>query len=127
MTEKQRNSKDQKMDTTGEFFSVGVPLHAVRAGYVRRKADQQLLDTLLGGGNAHIIAPARSGKTSLVAAVSAQLQSHDCRVAVIDLVQISDRDGGTDVGRWYYNIAYRLVRQLRLKTDLQAWSSFTQR
>jgi WD40 repeat protein len=121
MTEKQRNSKDQKIDATGEFFSVGVPLHAVRAGYVRRKADQQLLDTLLGGGNAHIIAPARSGKTSLVAAVSAQLQSHDCRVAVIDLVQISDRDGGTDVGRWYYNIAYRLVRQLRLKTDLQTW------
>jgi WD40 repeat protein len=121
MTDKQRNSKDQKTDVTGEFFSVGVPLHAVRAGYIRRDADQQLLETLLGGGNAHVIAPARSGKTSLVAAVSAQLQSHGCRVAVIDLAQISDRDGGTDVGRWYYNIAYRLVRQLRLKTDLQAW------
>ena len=121
MTDKQRNSKDQKMDATGEFFSVGMPLHAVRAGYVRREADQQLVDVLLGGGNAHVIAPARSGKTSLVAAASAQLQSHGCRVAVIDLAQISDRDGGTDVGRWYYNIVYRLVRQLRLKTDLQAW------
>lgn len=121
MTDRQRNSKNQKTDVTGEFFSVGVPLHAVRAGYIRREADQQLLETLLGGGNAHVIAPARSGKTSLVAAVSAQLQSHGCRVAVIDLAQISDRDGGTDVGRWYYNIAYRLVRQLRLKTDLQEW------
>jgi WD40 repeat protein len=121
MTDRQRNSKDQKMDATGEFFSVGVPLHAVRAGYVRRDADRELLETLLGGGNAHVIAPARSGKTSLVAAVSAQLQSHGFRVAVIDLAQISDRDGGTDVGRWYYNIAYRLIRQLRLKTDLQAW------
>jgi len=121
MTDRQRNSKEQKLDVTGEFFSVGVPLHAVRAGYVRRDADQELLETLLDGGNAHVIAPARSGKTSLVAAVSAQLQSHGCRVAVIDLAQISDRDGGTDVGRWYYNIAYRLVRQLRLKTDLQAW------
>lgn len=121
MTDRQRNSKDSKMDMTGEFFSVGNPLHAVRAGYVRRDADQQLFETLLGGGNAHVIAPARSGKTSLVAAVAAQLQSHGCRVAVIDLAQISDRDGGTDVGRWYYNIAYRLVRQLRLKTDLQEW------
>jgi WD40 repeat protein len=93
----------------------------VRAGYIRRKADQQLFDTLINGGNAYVIAPARSGKTSLIAAVSAQLQSHDIRVAVIDLAQISERDGGTDVGRWYYNIAYRLVRQLRLKTDLLAW------
>jgi len=25
-----------RLDTTGEFFSVGTPLHAVRAGYVRR-------------------------------------------------------------------------------------------
>ena len=121
MTDRQRNSKDQKLDATGEFFSVGVPLHAVRAGYVRRQADQELLDTLLGGAYAHVFAPARSGKTSLVAAVSTQLHSHGIRVAVIDLEQISDRDGGTDVGRWYYNIAYRLIRQLRLKTDLQAW------
>jgi WD40 repeat protein len=121
MTDRQRKSKVQKTDATGEFFSVGAPLHAVRAGYIRRNADQQLLDSLVGGGNAHVIAPARSGKTSLIAAVSAQLQSQGFRVAVIDLAQISDRDGGTDVGRWYYNIAYRLVRQLRLKTDLLTW------
>ena len=121
MTSKPRNSKDRKTDATGEFFSVGTPLHAVRAGYIRRAADEQLFDALISGGNAHVIAPARSGKTSLIAAVSARLQSHDIRVAVIDLAQISERDGGTDVGRWYYNIAYRLVRQLRLKTDLLAW------
>jgi len=121
MIEKQRNNTEQKADATGEFFSVGAPLHAVRTGYVFRSADQQLLDTLLNGENAHVIAPARSGKTSLVAAASAQLQSQGIRVALIDLAQISERDGGTDAGRWYYNIAYRIVRQLRLKTDLQAW------
>ena len=42
-------------------------------------------------------------------------------VAVIDLAQIFERDSGADAGRWYYSIAYRLLRQLRLKTDLQAW------
>ena len=30
------------LDSTGEFFSVGSPLHAVRAGYVRRGADDVL-------------------------------------------------------------------------------------
>src|SRR5690606_23408674 len=55
------------------------------------------------------------------AATSARLQTNGHRVAVLDLAQISERDGGTDAGRWYYSIAYRLLRQLRLKIDLQDW------
>ena len=106
---------------SGEYFSVGAPLHAVRTGYVHRRADDELFETLKSGGNAHVIAPARTGKSSLIAATSAKLQSHGIKVAVIDLAQISERDGGVDAGRWYYNIAYRLLRQLRLKSDLQAW------
>ena len=108
-------------DDTGEFFSVGVPLHAVRPGYVRRPADDTLFETLVSGGYAHVIAPDRTGKSSLIAATSARLQNNGIKVAIIDLAQISERDGGTDAGRWYYSIAYRLLRQLRLKIDLQAW------
>lgn len=108
-------------DKTGEFFNVGAPLHAVRPGYVRRSADDLLFDTVVAGHYAHVIAPDRTGKTSLVASVSARLQNNGFKVAVLDLAQISERDGGTDAGRWYYSIAYRLSRQLRLKTDLQLW------
>ena len=61
-------------DTTGEFFSVGAPLHAVRAGYVARKADQLLYDAVVSGRYAHVLAPARSGKSSLVAATAARLE-----------------------------------------------------
>src|SRR5690606_24230130 len=74
-----------------------------------------------GGRYAHVIAPNRSGKSSLVAATSARLQANAHRVAILDLAQISERDGGSDAGRWYYSIAYRLLRQLRLKIDLQEW------
>lgn len=108
-------------DKTGEFFNVGAPLHAVRPGYVRRPADDQLFETVVAGHYAHVIAPDRTGKTSLVASLSARLQNNGFKVAVLDLAQISERDGGTDAGRWYYSIAYRLSRQLRLKTDLQMW------
>ncbi|MGI9204678.1 MAG: AAA-like domain-containing protein [Woeseiaceae bacterium] len=108
-------------DKTGEFFNVGAPLHAVRPGYVRRPADDLLFDTVVAGHYAHVIAPDRTGKTSLVASVSARLKHNGFKVAVLDLAQISERDGGTDAGRWYYSIAYRLSRQLRLKTDLQVW------
>ena len=121
MTEKPQNFSSDAIDKTGEFFSVGPPLHAVKLGYVRRPADDTLYRTLVAGNYAHVIAPDRTGKSSLIAATSARLQNNGFKVAVLNLSQIGERDGGTDAGRWYYSIAYRLLRQLRLKVDLQTW------
>ncbi|MGI9225558.1 MAG: hypothetical protein ACR2QX_13825, partial [Woeseiaceae bacterium] len=63
-------------DSSDDFFSVGAPLHAVRAGYVRRRADDLLYEALVAGHYAHVIAPDRSGKSSLIAAVSARLEAN---------------------------------------------------
>ncbi|MDH3431672.1 MAG: AAA-like domain-containing protein, partial [Gammaproteobacteria bacterium] len=122
------NSDDQApgteragLDTTGEFFSVGTPLHAIRAGYVRRGADDVLYENLVAGRYAHVIAPDRSGKSSLIAATAARLENNSFKVAVLDLQQIGVRDAGSDAGRWYYSVAYRLLRQLRIRVDLQSW------
>ena len=110
-----------RLDSTGEFFSVGAPLHAVRAGYVRRAADDVLYETVVAGRFAHVIAPDRSGKSSLIAATAARLENNGFKVAILDLEQIGVRDAGSDAGRWYYSVAYRLLRQLRIKIDLQSW------
>jgi hypothetical protein len=110
-----------RLDNTGEFFSVGTPLHAVRAGYIRRGADDVLYETVVSGRYAHIIAPDRSGKSSLVAAAAARLENNGFKVAILDLEQIGVREAGTDAGRWYYSVAYRLLRQLRIRVDLQSW------
>jgi WD40 repeat protein len=121
MAEDSDKKPSTAVDKTGEFFNVGAPLHAVRPGYIRRPADEVLYNAVVAGNYAHVIAPDRTGKTSLVAATSARLQNNGIKVAILDLDQIGERDGGTDAGRWYYSIAYRLSRQLRLKTDLQSW------
>ena len=76
-----------QLDSTGEFFIVGAPLHAVRAGYVRRKADDHLYDVLLGGRYAHVLAPDNSGKSSLIAATAARLESNGRKIAILDLAQ----------------------------------------
>ena len=110
-----------RLDATGEFFSVGTPLHAVRAGYVRRAADDTLFETIISGRYAHVIAPDRSGKSSLVAATAARLENNGYKVAILDLEQIGVREAGSDAGRWYYSVAYRLLRQLRIRVDLQSW------
>lgn len=41
--------------------------------------------------------------------------------AVVDLTQIGARGESTEAGRWFYSIAYRIVRELRIKVDLQTW------
>lgn len=119
------NRKDRAVrsggKSDGEFFTVGPPLHAIRPGYVQRGADEALFSAVSSGRDAYLFAPERSGKTSLVAAISAQLQNQGFLVATLDLAQIGERDAGTDSGRWYYSIAYRLLRQLRVKIDLQSW------
>ena len=108
-------------DATGEFFSVGSPLHAVKAGYIRRQADDLLVEAVNAGRFVHVLAPNRSGKSSLIAATVARLENDNLRVAVLDLEQNVPRDSETDAGRWYYNLAYRLLRQLRIRLDLQEW------
>ena len=50
-----------------------------------------------------------------------RLENHGVKVAILDLQQIGERDAGDDPGRWYYSIAYRLLRQLRIRVDLQSW------
>ncbi|MEJ2276034.1 MAG: AAA-like domain-containing protein, partial [Woeseiaceae bacterium] len=117
----ERPVAQDRTEATGEFFTVGSPLHAVRAGYIKRKADDVIFNALLSGRFARALAPDRSGKTSLIAATAARLEAIGCKIAVLDLAQIGIRDGGTDAGRWYYNVAYRLMRQLRIRFDLQSW------
>ena len=114
------NSRQNKTDSTG-FFSVGTPLNAVRAGYIRRPADDLLVEAVSAGRYAHIISANRTGKSSLVASAAAHLENNDVRVAILDLQQIGTKDAGTDAGRWFYNVAYRLMRQLRIRFDLQEW------
>ena len=110
-----------RADNSGEFFSVGAPLHAVKAGYVRRRADDLLYEAVVAGRYAHVIAPDRSGKSSLIAATAARLEANGFNVAVLDLDQIGVRDASADPGRWYYSVAYRILRQLRIRHDLQSW------
>ncbi len=121
MADNQDRISKEPAKAEAEFFTVGPPLHAVRAGYIHRKADEVLYNAITAGHDAHVLAPARSGKTSLIAATSARLQNNHYHVATLDLAQIGERDAGADSGRWYYSIAYRLLRQLRIKFDLQTW------
>lgn len=111
----------KKTESGSEFFSVGAPLNPLKPSYIRRPADELLFETLLAGRYAHVFAPDHSGKSSLLAATAARLETNGASVAVLDLAQLGHRDGGSEAGRFYYSVAYRILRQLRIRFDLQTW------
>jgi WD40 repeat protein len=106
---------------SANFYAVGGPVQPDRACYVKRDADDLLLRRLIGGDYCHVLSQRHTGKTSLAAHTAWSLRDRDVRVAVIDFTQLMRNEQDDTSGRWYYSIAYRIVRDLRIKSDMQAW------
>ncbi|MEO1037175.1 MAG: AAA-like domain-containing protein [Pseudomonadota bacterium] len=105
----------------GRHFVVGGVVPVDRSLYLERAADDELYRLAMSGEYAHVFAARQAGKSSLTARVAERLREQDRQVAVIDLEQIGSRDDRNDLGRWFYSFAFRLLRQLRIKVDLQDW------
>ncbi len=103
------------------FYAVGGPVQPDRDCYIERAADRELYERLATGEFCHVLAPRQSGKSSLVARCAKRLRLAGVSTAIVDLAQFGGRDNHPEPGRWYYGIAYRIVRDLRLKVNLQQW------
>ncbi|HEY7673394.1 MAG TPA: AAA-like domain-containing protein [Gammaproteobacteria bacterium] len=110
-----------KATQVGDFFVVGGPVQAGRECYVARKADEELLSGIADQRFCYVLCSPGSGKSSLMARTIRTLRGEGQLAAVVDLTQIGARGEAADPGRWYYSIAYRIVRDLRIKVDLQYW------
>lgn len=92
-----------------------------RACYIERLADEQLIRNIANQRFCYVLSPRATGKSSLVGRVIKSLRSSGQLAAVVNLSQIGARGDRIDAGRWYYSVAYRVVRELRLKVELHAW------
>lgn len=92
-----------------------------RPCYLRRAADEELLDAISSEQFAFVLAPRATGKSSLMGRAIRRLRADGEIAAVVDLAQIGTRGESQDSTRWHYSVAYRICRELRLKVDLQAW------
>ena len=106
---------------TGAYFVVGGAVQPDRPCYIVRAADEALTQGIRDGQFCYILGPKASGKTSLMARAVRDLRAEDQLVAVVDLAQIGVGDESAEAGRWSYSIAYRILRELRLRVDLQSW------
>lgn len=112
--------KNKQRHATGHFV-VGGSLSPDRDCYVQRAADDELYWHLKDGEYCHVLGPRQIGKSSIIARVAKRLRAEDQLVAIVDLTQFGSKEKSLDPGRWYYGLAYRIVRELRLKANLQKW------
>src|SRR5690606_20447311 len=110
-----------KVAQAGEFFVVGGRDQPCRACFVELAADAELARGIAKQRFCYVLAARSTGMTSLMAHAIRALRRDGQLAAVVDLSQIGVRGESGDAARWYYSIAYRVLRELRLKVDLQAW------
>jgi len=104
-----------------KYYVVGGPVQPDRSCYRQRVADAELLQRIADRDYSYLLAPPQSGKTSLIANVAGVLRANGTLVAMVDLIQASREDPSENSGRWYYSIVYRIVRELRIRADVQTW------
>lgn len=100
------------------FFVAGGTLHHSSPSYIKRPADNELLNLILAGKFCYTLTARQMGKSSLMVRTAQTLQALDIQTAIIDLTKI-----GTDVGveQWYLGLITRLKVQLRLDVDPEKW------
>ena len=110
-------------DTSAEngFFQAGGTLKANVPSYIERPADRELYQSIWAGNYCYILTPRQMGKSSLMTRTAARLRGEGVLVAVVDLTGIGGETGSITADEWYYSLAHRLLRDLRIGFSLAKW------
>lgn len=88
--------------------------------YVRRPADDALLNSLLQGEFCYVLAPRQIGKSSLRTRTEERLEEKGVLCATVDLSNIGSSANAED---WYFGLCSEIWRQLSLTGKLNEWWS----
>lgn len=105
------------MSNQAEFFFAGGTLQPDAPSYLRRPADQALLESLRSDSFCYVLTARNMGKSSLMMRTAAQLGGQGVQTATIDLSKIES----TSVDSWYPSLLEQLRQALSLKTAVTDW------
>lgn len=100
-------------------YQVGGSVPPQSQAYVKRQADDVLLEALLAGEFCYVFNARQMGKSSLRLRAMMQLQHRSISCAAIDLTAIGSQK--IDIEQWYAAIAAMLSKPLQLPFDLRQW------
>ncbi len=106
------------MDIKSSDFVVGGALPPASPTYVKRPADDELLNSILAGRFCYIFTPHDLGKSSLMLRADGQLQQQGISTAIVD---VSGLGLEVTVDQLYLWLIKRLKFQLKLSADPDRW------
>jgi hypothetical protein len=102
------------------IYTVGGTVQAGGGLYIKRKADDKLLELCRNGEFAFILSSRQVGKSSLMVRTAQQLETENIRSVIIDLSAIGVK---VSPDEWYLGILNEISTQLNLQTDIFTWWS----
>jgi hypothetical protein len=111
------------METQGrpiEFFCAGGTLPPNAPSYIKRPADDELLEQIMAGQFCSVLTSRQRGKSSLMIRTVGRLREADIKSAIVDLSGL-----GTEVSQsqWYLGMIVSISTALRLSIDPRHWWS----
>lgn len=102
-----------------DFFVAGGTLWREAPSYIRRPADDELLQLALGGEFCNVLAARQMGKSSLMVRTANRLREAGVRTAILD---ISTLGGGISTPEaWFFGFLDELIVQMGLDEDINSW------
>ncbi|MFN8383423.1 MAG: GH25 family lysozyme [Anaerolineales bacterium] len=106
--------------TNQTIYTVGGTVQAGSGFYIKRKADDELLEYCRAGEFAFILSSRQVGKSSLMVRTAQQLEKENIRSVIIDLSSIGVKISADE---WYLGILNDISNTLNLQTDIFSWWS----
>src|SRR5215471_3964569 len=106
------------------FFVTGGSLQIDALSYIERRADHELIESLLAGDFCYVLTARQMGKSSLMVRTANRLRNCGIRVAVLDLTAIGGQNITPD--QWYHGLLDSLGQALNLEDELEVfWRAHT--
>ncbi len=106
------------MPESKRFFITGGTLSTDAPSYVRRPADDLLVDWVADGELCMVLAPRQMGKSSLMVNSLKHLREKGVCPVIVDLQSLGSYH---EPDAWFAEIAYRIEEQVVLQTDVPQW------
>ena len=100
------------------LYTVGGTVQAAGGIYIKRQADDELLELCKRGEYAYILSARQVGKSSLITNVWQQLKREHIQSVIIDLSSIGT---SPTEDQWYQGILYKIWGELSLSVDVFEW------
>ena len=104
-----------------QFYVTGGTMKPDAGSYVVRKADGELLRGALAGEFCYVLTPRQMGKSSMMTRTARSLADANVRSAQVDLSQVGADKSSVAAEQWFYGVAYRIVRDLKISAALDSW------